>query len=139
MIALAGQYLATERPIDERRVNENQRQNEENAHQAEYRRGRRRGCSINGDGRRHGVGKDRNSQPQETEQEESNRGNERSKFSAPPERPIGEQSCGGGSQWNRPKQCEISRCEPSLRDGGGIRKESTNSRRPEKTARKRAL
>src|SRR5260221_9608264 len=112
MITLAGQYLAAERPIDERRVNENQRQHEENAHQAEYRRCRRRGCSINGDGRRHGIGKDRNSQPQETEQEESNRGNEGSKFFAPPERAVGEQGCGGGSQWNWPKQCEISRCEP---------------------------
>src|SRR5882724_3591921 len=118
MITLAGQYLAAERPIDERRVNEDQRQHEENAHQAEYRRCRRRGCSINGDGRRHGIGKDRNSQPQKTKQEESNRGNARSKCSAPPERPIGERGGGGGSQWNWPKQCEISRCEPSLRDAG---------------------
>src|SRR5260221_13213490 len=120
MITLAGQYLAAERPIDERRVNENQRQHEENAHQAEYRRSRRRGCSINGDGRRHGVGKDRNSQPQETEQEESNRGNERSKFYAPLERRIREESCGGGSQWNGPKQWEISGCERWFRDAGGL-------------------
>src|SRR5258706_15823990 len=98
MITLARQYLAAERPIDEGRVNENQRQHEENAHKAEYRRGRRRGCSINGDGRRHGVGKDRNSQPQKAEQEENNRGNEGSKFSSPPQRLIGEQSRGRGGQ-----------------------------------------